>query len=159
MIVIRKKPEEGGVNPAPPTTIDEAAAACRAAFAAHPKARLAWCCHHGIRMESLTEPAENRIGFILRCKPEDEKVVRLNNFRPVVSPLQKAVLKAEVSHRKALEKYRKESRLGKVREANWAWASRLVCCMALLRVLESPGADAAHLADVPHHTWDGGGIF
>jgi hypothetical protein len=56
---------------------------CRAAFAKQPEATFSWCCHHERLFEQLTEPAENRIRFILGNKTESEQVTRLNNFRPV----------------------------------------------------------------------------
>jgi hypothetical protein len=63
-------------------TIEQELKKCRAAFAAHPKATWAWCCHHEIHCEALTEPAENRIAFILSSKDKSEQAVRLLNFRP-----------------------------------------------------------------------------
>jgi hypothetical protein len=63
-------------------TIEQELKKCRAAFAAHPSATWAWCCHHGIHYEALTEPAENRIAFILSSKSKSEQAVRLLNFRP-----------------------------------------------------------------------------
>ena len=65
--------------------IDRAAAECRAAFAAAPNAKWAWCCHHGILYEELTEPPENRIAFSLANKEIGELVTRLVNFRPVLN--------------------------------------------------------------------------
>ena len=63
--------------------IEAAAKRCRAAFAKYPDAKFAWCCHHKWFSEPLTEPAENRIQFILKNKAQSERVTRLNNFRPV----------------------------------------------------------------------------
>lgn len=57
--------------------------ACRAAWSENPTAKFAWCCHHAVLIEVLTEPAENRIQFILRNKLQDEQAVRFLNFRPV----------------------------------------------------------------------------
>jgi hypothetical protein len=63
--------------------ISAAADLCRAAFKAFPNATHAWCCHHDVLCEPLIESFENRIAFILSDKAESERVVRLNNFRPV----------------------------------------------------------------------------
>jgi preprotein translocase subunit Sss1 len=60
---------------------------CRAAFLKHPNATHAWCCHHEVLFEKLTEPATNRIAFILSSKSPSEQVARLNNFRPVLDML------------------------------------------------------------------------
>ena len=65
------------------TKIEKSAENCRKAFAKYPDAKWAWCCHHKVFYEELTEPAESRIANILTDKPESERVVRLNNFRPV----------------------------------------------------------------------------
>jgi hypothetical protein len=68
-----------------PATIEEAAAACRASFAANSEATHAWCCHHKVFLEKLAEPPENRIYYILHHKLKDEQITRLNNFRPALS--------------------------------------------------------------------------
>jgi hypothetical protein len=62
--------------------IKQALEECRAAFAANQGAKSAWCCHHEILWEILTEPYEKRIAYILSDKPEGEHLVRLHNFRP-----------------------------------------------------------------------------
>ena len=58
------------------------------------KAKFAWCCHHDVEIEALTEPAENRIKFILSHKNPDEQAIRLRNFRPVLSKLSEACAEA-----------------------------------------------------------------
>ena len=63
--------------------LETALSACRAAFAEVPEATHAWCCHHEVLSERLTEKPEVRIQFILRHKAPEEQVTRLNNFRPV----------------------------------------------------------------------------
>ena len=62
--------------------INQALAECRAAFAANPDSKSAWCCHHSILWELLTEPYEKRISYILSDKPESDHLVRFQNFRP-----------------------------------------------------------------------------
>ena len=44
---------------------------------------IAWCCHHAIIIERLTEPAQNRINYIKTGKRERERPVRLAAFMPV----------------------------------------------------------------------------
>ena len=66
-----------------------------AAWATHPNATEAWCCHHKILWEKLTEPAEVRLQYILDNKPEHELVVRLNNFRPVTDSAKLYALKSD----------------------------------------------------------------
>ena len=73
--------------PMPPLlSIDEEAAACRAAFAAIPDAKCAVHLHHEEPVEALNEPAENRIHYILAEKPVAERALRLRLFRPVTAP-------------------------------------------------------------------------
>lgn len=64
-------------------TIEEERAACEKAFKGVPVGALAWHCHHDQLIERLSEPAENRIAFILKNKPEGERALRLHLFRPV----------------------------------------------------------------------------
>ena len=63
-------------------TIAEEAAACRAAFAARPRARYAAHVHHDKPVEELTEPVEERIAYTLAHKPEEEQALRLHCLRP-----------------------------------------------------------------------------
>ena len=65
-------------------SIPEEAAACRKAWAGKPIGTLAVHCHHCVECEPLTEPAENRIGYILREKAESERALRLRLFRPAL---------------------------------------------------------------------------
>ena len=167
-------------------TILEAAKACRAAWKAAPKATWAWCLHHAVRLEPLTEPAENRIAYILTKKPEKEQVARLNNFRPVISKLPDALLKAGADYDKARADYDKaradydkakadddkaEADCRKARaDYDKAWAvwykagadygkARADYDKAWAICAATPECNAAHLADVPNHTWNGKDIF
>src|SRR3989304_603689 len=80
---------------------------CRAAWEAHPDATWAWCLHHGVRLEPLTEPYQARIACILEHKPKHEQVTRLNNFRPVLSKLPAEIIKLGEACDKAREAYDK----------------------------------------------------
>ena len=64
-------------------TIEAEAAACRAAFAARPRARYAAHVHHEAAVEALTESVEERIAYILARKPADEQALRLHCLRPI----------------------------------------------------------------------------
>jgi hypothetical protein len=66
-------------------SIDDEAAACRAAWAAMPEAQYAAHLHHEVACEPLSEPIENRIAYILREKPEAERALRLRLMRPVTA--------------------------------------------------------------------------
>src|SRR3989304_915673 len=88
-------------------SIKQAAKECRAAWEAHPDATLAWCLHHEIWLETLIEPYQARITYILKHKPKGEQVTRLNNFRPVASKLPAKIIKALEAYNKAREAYYK----------------------------------------------------
>ena len=63
-------------------------AAFLAAFGSDPEAwkgKWAWCCHHQMEMEELTEHWSKRIAYIATQKPENQRAVRFANFRPVLS--------------------------------------------------------------------------
>ena len=124
------------MNPA----ISDAETRCRAAWAAAPEAQFAWCCHHKVELEALTEPAENRIAYILSDKPENEQVRRLDNFRPVLSHIPAELTKACAKWNKARAKWTKAYAEWNKARAKWNKAD-------------------AHRADVPHHTWNGRDIF
>ena len=82
-------------------TIKEEEAECRAAFTEYNKAAWVWCCHHGILCENLTEPAENRIDYILSSKNKSEQALRLRNFRPCKN--NEAVASAIKAYNEAVE--------------------------------------------------------
>ena len=63
-------------------TIEEEAAACRAAWAECPGATHGAHIHHEVACEELTEPIENRIAYILAEKPDRERAIRLRLMRP-----------------------------------------------------------------------------
>ena len=87
-------------------TVEEALAECRAAWAAHPEATWAWCLHHEIELEPLTEPIEIRINYILTRK-SDDIMKRFDNLRPVLSPFPEPVLQAKAEYHKAEDEYDK----------------------------------------------------
>ena len=123
-------------------TIKIELAACRAAFAAAPDARLAWCCHHEVLVEPLTESPEARIEYILNHKPTRERAVRLRNFRPVRIALPKAYIQAGEAYYQAWEAY------GQAEQAY---------CQA--READLPELTRLHAKDWPDHTWNGRSIF
>ena len=123
-------------------SLTKALAECRQAWEAHPDATLAWCLHHELRLEPLTEPYEARIAYILKYKPKNEQATRLNNFRPVLSKLPAKIIKSGEAYYKTLvacDKARKAHR-----EAILANTTKL---------------QALHIKDVPLHTWNGESIF
>ena len=67
-------------------TIEEEAVACRAAWAAKPRAKAGVHIHHECAAELLTEPIEARIAYILTQKPKEEQALRLHLMRPITAP-------------------------------------------------------------------------
>ena len=66
-------------------SISEEAADCRAAWAACPDAKHGAHIHHEVAVETLTEPIERRIAYILAQKPEHERALRLRLMRPTTA--------------------------------------------------------------------------
>ncbi len=64
-------------------SIAEEANACRKAFKNIAIGSNVVHCHHSREYETLEEPAENRISYILSNKPKGEQALRLRLFRPV----------------------------------------------------------------------------
>ena len=55
---------------------------CKDAFKGVEIGALVQCCHHEMPVEVLTEPAINRINYIMTAKPVKERARRLHEFRP-----------------------------------------------------------------------------
>lgn len=64
-------------------SIEEEAADCRKAFENFPVGGFVLHCHHEVLGETLREPAESRIRYILTFKVPEEQALRLRLFRPV----------------------------------------------------------------------------
>jgi hypothetical protein len=100
-------------------SIDKEAAACREAFKDFPVGGFTLHCHHEQLGEILTEPAENRIVYILSSKPKHEQALRLRLFRPVSKEKLEAYAKYQEADAKYQEAYAKyQEAYAKWREAN-----------------------------------------
>src|SRR5574337_766887 len=84
-------------------TIDEEAAACRAAWAAMPDAKYGVHIHHKELAEPVSAPIENRITYILSNKPENERALRLRLMRPITAMQYKVYNEAKASAWKAYD--------------------------------------------------------
>jgi len=104
------------------TDIEQAAARARKVVEEHPKAKLWWNLHHDIHVESLTEPVENRIRYILTYKPAHERVARLNNLRPVLHPKRLPKTLAEAGRKLAEAHHKRVVTERKWNEAGLKWA-------------------------------------
>ena len=135
-------------------SIAREAAACRKAWKAAPDAKYAWHLHHGKLIEALSEPAANRIAYILRDKPKDEQALRLRLFRPAsdeawqaTAPAWAAYDKATASARAAYDKA--------VASARAAYTKATAPARAAYTKATAP----AHEAECPDCSWDGESIF
>jgi hypothetical protein len=143
-------------------TIDDAVKDWHLAWDSSP-ATWAWCCHHKVLLEPLSEPAINRLNYILKEKSQDEQIIRIDNFRPLVSVLPEALVKA----RKEADKARKEADKAwwEYDTAWWeyekAWREYDKARQEYGNVLQTHAVeiDRLHLIDVPNHTWNGKSIF
>jgi hypothetical protein len=124
-----------------------------------------WCVHHEIHLEPLTEPAENRVQYILEHKPENERETRLREFRPVLHPerIPAPVLKAWAKYVKAWAKYVKawaehdKARAEYVNaraEYDKAWAKYVKAPAE-----HEPVLMALHREEYPDTKWNGKSIF
>ena len=116
-------------------TIEEEATLCRAAFKDSKIGGMAWCVHHTLLCEPLTEPAESRIQYILTGKLKEERARRLHEMRPV-----KGKLPAKLDAARA--------------KLDAAYAG-----LDAARAKYKPVFEALHVVECPDSTWDGTTIF
>ena len=90
-------------------SIEEELVDCRAAHRNSKVGDLVFACHHKVLLEVLTEPAENRIAYIMTEKPENERAARLRCFRPWVGPIPAELAKAYAERAKASAELAKAS--------------------------------------------------
>ena len=128
-------------------TIAEEAAACRAAFAARPRARYAAHVHHEAAVEALTESVEERIAYILARKPADEQALRLHCLRPITVRQWRAYRAAE---RPAWEAYT-------AAVAAWETYEAAMAAWEIDEAVERAAHDA--ICPVAECPWDGRTIF
>lgn len=144
------------------------AANTRAAFAVHPNAKFAWCQWHNKHIMPIPpdELPEARIQFILSDKPENERVMRLRNFRPVLN--QTVAAKWQTKRDAVDEKWQTE--LNAVNE-KWQtelddvyekWQTKLDDAYEkwqTKRDAVNEKLSATHNAEWPDNTWNGKDIF
>src|SRR5208282_5140256 len=88
-------------------TIEEEALECRTAFSNTHIGDFVLHCHHERLLERLTEPAENRIAYILSYKHKDEQALRLRLFRPLLINPSPELVKARATREKAYTEWDK----------------------------------------------------
>ena len=96
-------------------SIQEEAADCRKAFEGVEVGALVLHCHHETLAEPLSEPADHRIEYILKRKPEHEQSLRLRLFRPV----SQEVINRNADWRKAYADWRKAYADWQKADADW----------------------------------------
>jgi hypothetical protein len=128
-------------------TVAYAESKCRAAWAAAPDAKFAWCCHHSVELEVLADSAVNRMYYIRIYKPYNEQSARLDNFRPVLSELPAEVMNAGLDFLEALASYRS-------RASFIDYDPALKHLRQVIGNLAPSELARMHDLDVPGHTWD-----
>ena len=97
-------------------SIEKEAADCLKAFKNFKVGGMVVHCHHEELVEKLSEPANNRINYILMSKPPGEQARRLREFRPVLGSLPDELNKARAEWGKAYAELAKAyAELGKAR--------------------------------------------
>ena len=146
----------------PIQSIKKELAACRKAFQEAPNATCAWCCHHSILLEFLTEPYENRIQYILKHKEKKEQAIRFRNFRPLRIELPKEIIKAIAKYYEAIAKLSKASAkydeaCAKLNEASAKYNEALAKYDEALATWNKGNTMLSF--DWPDNTWNGKDIF
>lgn len=135
-----------------------------AAFAANPSAKQAWHLHHEKLFETLTEPAANRIDYVLWQKPSNEVETRLRLFRPVRMPAASPTpaSSSSASQLSALSNIRYYADILKGAKLA-SFASFLTALGSLEKEVKTPkppDMNQLHREQCdPHCPWDGNTIF
>ena len=151
-------------------TIEEEAAACRAAWAANP-AKWGWHIHHDTLCEERAYPIEDRIGYILTRKPMAERALRLRLMRPALAmaPIQKTyadawapIEKTYDDARAPIQKTYDDARAPIEKTYDDAMApirKTYDDALAAIRKTYADAMAAAHAEQCPGCPWDGETIF
>ena len=146
-------------------SIEEELKDCRAAFAAHPKAKFGWCIHHEVLFEQINKESgvEGRIACIMKDKLEGERAIRLRNFRPVRVEIPRALIKAATAYYKACAAEDKASAAydearAACREA-WTALDKATAAYNEAYAACEPELKKLHDQDWPDNTWNGKSIF
>lgn len=108
-----------------------------------------WHVHHDKLAEPLTGPLKNRISYIKREKPKNERALRLRLIKRVRGKLPVGLVKARAAYNKARAAYDKaRSAYVKV----WAAYNKAVQD-------NTPALRALHAKECPNCPWDGKTIF
>jgi len=167
-------------------SIEEELKDCRAAFAAHPKAKFGWCIHHEVLFEPIDKVSgvEGRITCIMNGKAEGERAIRLRNFRPARVEIPRELTEASAAYDEARAAYNKawtaldkacadcnkaRAALDKATAAYYkawtaldkAWAAYNKAWTALDKACAAcePELKKLHDQDWPDNTWNGESIF
>ena len=126
--------------------------ACLAAWAASPDAVLGWNIHHQDELEFLDETIEDRIEYILDDKDIEEIAVRFSNMHPALTASVEVLTAGTAAH-KAYQDY-------KSGYGSWDdFIEKRAEFHSARNTWNPEERSAAHLADVPNHTWNGTDIF
>ena len=137
------------------------------------KGQWGWHVHHAIMLEPLRTSPLDRIDYIASSKSQTEQVARLNNFRPVQSPLPEDLATAGAVYVDAYMEYRDIRAVTPIWPAprpGWVTSElRPAAYLAdtlwrrlargIAEYATYPECKSAHDRDVPGSTWNGRDIF
>lgn len=114
-----------------------------------------WHVHHDVLIE-YCHSYDERKGFILHCKPENEQKLRLKLFQPIKGKLPKKFIRARDKFVKARNKYVKTKiEYCKARDKYYkAWDKYVKARDGCKKEIE-----ALHAKECPNCPWDGKTIF
>ena len=148
-------------------TIEEEAAACRAAFVGVHAGAWVWCCHHERHCELLTEEPETRIAYILSSKDTREQPRRLREFRLVLGAIPEGLVaawrQADAAMWQADAAWRQADAAGwqadAAREQAFVAWRQADAARRQANAAWVPELEAMHRAEYPDTAWDGKTIF
>jgi hypothetical protein len=135
-------------------TIAEELAGCEAAFEVTPNTVAEFCHWHDKRCSSATptERWQRRIVFILEHKPEEERAIRLRNYRPWTGEVPRWLAEINLLWDGCMHPWEWDKLQWGERKRQWLERKRLWA-------EHSTDVDTAHDAQWPDNTWNGENIF
>ena len=132
-------------------TIEEEAAACRAACARSKVGDWMLHIHHEQAFERLDEPVKNRIRYIETKKPKRERAARLRALRPSLRGAEVAAIWAKYGAELAAIRAKYDAEVAPIRAKRDAE-------VAPIRAKRDAEVAAIHDAECPNCPWDGKSI-
>jgi len=130
----------------------------------------AWNLHHDVELEPLVAPPIERLKYILKSKPKNQWILRIDNFRPLEYEIPTGIYMDSEDYEKKLmamvRAYKKYEKSLLPNDALWALylkSYRECTKVAIVYIKElkkyAKVLKKAHNCDVPGNTWNGKNIF